>query len=151
MNSVRSSEASERIPNMKKTGFHEAVALILKEDGRYQADAYFFVREALDFTSKMLKKPSRGIQKHVTAAELLEGIRQFALREYGPMALTVLRFWGINKTIDLGRIVFSLVNKQILRKTETDSIRDFENGYDFEAVFRAPYNPAVKRKETKAH
>ena len=136
---------------MKKIGFHEAVALILKEDARYQADAYFFVREALDFTSRTLRKPARGIQKHVTAAELLEGIRQYALREYGPMALTVLRFWGINTTIDFGRIVFNLVNRQILRKTETDSIRDFENGYDFEAVFRAPYHPAAKCKETKMH
>lgn len=124
---------------MKKISFNEALAQILKEDQRYHVEAYFFVREALGFTSKMLKKPDKGPQKHITAAELLEGIRQYAIREYGPMAMTVMNFWGIQHCSDFGRIVFSLVNKHILRKTENDSIHDFDNGYDFETAFRKPY------------
>jgi len=124
---------------MKKVGFDEALVQILKEDSRYPVEAYLFVREALDFTSKMLKKPARGPQRHVTAANLLDGIRQYALREYGPMAMTVFEYWGIRQCADFGRIVFNLVNKNILRKTENDSIRDFEGGYDFETAFRRPY------------
>lgn len=124
---------------MKKTSFHEALAQILKEDHRYQAEAYFFMRDALAFTSKILKKPAKGPQKHVTAAELLEGIRQYALREYGPMAMTVLDFWGVRQCSDIGQIVFNLVNKHILRRTENDSIHDFDHGYDFETAFRRPY------------
>jgi uncharacterized repeat protein (TIGR04138 family) len=124
---------------MKKIGFSEAVFQIFHEDKRYHAEAYFFVREALDFASKIFKKPDRGPQKHLTAAELLEGIRQHALREYGPMAMTVLDFWGIRQCSDFGQIVFKLVNKNILRRTEGDSIHDFDNGYDFEEVFRRPY------------
>jgi uncharacterized repeat protein (TIGR04138 family) len=135
---------------MKKINFNDALVLILKEDTRYPADAYFFVREALDFTFKILKKPSKGPQKHVTAADLLNGIRQYALREYGPMAMTVFAYWGIHQCVDFGRIVFNLVNKNILRKTESDSIRDFEGGYDFAAAFRGPYQAAVKGRRMKA-
>jgi len=129
---------------MKKISFNEALFQILKEDSRYHAEAYLFMREALDFASKMLKKPAKGPHKHVSAAELLEGIRQFALREYGPMTKTVLDYWGIHNCADFGRIVFNLVNKNILRKTENDSIHDFDNGYDFETAFRAPYHSARK-------
>jgi len=124
---------------MKKVGFNEALVRILKEDRRYHAEAYFFVREALAFTSRMLKKPARGPQRHLTAAELLDGMRQYALREYGPMAMTVLDYWGVRNCADFGQIVFHLVDKNILRKTENDSIRDFEHGYDFKEAFRGPY------------
>ena len=124
---------------------------IIKEDGRYHAEAYLFMREALDFASKMLKKPAKGPQKHITAVELLEGIRQYALREYGPLTMTVLDYWGIHNCFDFGQIVFNLVNKNILRKTESDSIHDFDGGYDFEIAFRKPYYSAGKCKENKAH
>jgi len=129
---------------MKRISFNEALFQILKEDGRYHAEAYLFMREALDFASKILKKPAKGPQKHVTAAELLEGIRQYALREYGPMTMTVLDYWGVHNCADFGQVVFNLVNKNILRKTESDSIHDFNNGYDFETAFRGPYHPAKK-------
>lgn len=135
---------------MKRISFNEALFQIIKEDSRYHTEAYFFMREALGFTSKMLKKPAKEPQKHITAAELLEGIRQYALREYGPMAMTVLSFWGIQQCSDFGQIVFNLVNKHILRKTEGDSIHDFDNGYDFETAFRRPYNPAAKCKVPRA-
>jgi len=130
---------------MKKVSFNEALLQILKEDQRYHAEAYFFARETLTFASKMLKKPAKGPHRHLTAAELLEGMRQYALREYGPMAMTVLNYWGIRSCPDFGRIIFNLVNKNILRKTENDSIRDFEGGYDFEEAFRRPYlNPKAE-------
>jgi uncharacterized repeat protein (TIGR04138 family) len=129
---------------MKKISFHEALAQILTEDNRYQAEAYIFIREALDFASKLMKKPAKGPQRHVSAAELLEAVRQYALREYGPLAMTVLNYWGVNTCADFGQIVFNLVNKNILRKTENDSIHDFDNGYDFETAFRGPYQSARK-------
>ena len=135
---------------MKKISFNEALFQILKEDSRYHAEAYLFIREALDFASKTLKKPSKGPQKHVSASELLEAIRQYALREYGPLAMTVLNYWGINNCTDFGQIVFNLVNKNILRKTESDSIRDFDNGYDFETAFRGPYHSSRKIKMQNA-
>jgi len=126
---------------MQKITFEEAVAQILKEDPRYAPEAYPFIREALDFATQSLKKPSEGPGRHVTAAELLEGIRQYALKEYGPMAMTVLNAWGIRQCTDFGQIVFNLVNKEFLGKTDDDSVRDFDGGYDFETAFRAPFTP----------
>jgi uncharacterized repeat protein (TIGR04138 family) len=93
----------------------------------------------------VLKKPVKGPHRHVTAAELLEGIRQYARREYGPMAMTMLHHWRVYKCSDLGQIVFNLVNKHVLRKRESDSVHDFDAGYDFETAFRKPYRPAANK------
>ena len=130
---------------MQKITFNEAVAQILKEDPRYAPEAYHFIREALDFTTRSLKKPTEGSERHVSAAELLEGIRQYALKEYGPLAMTVLKAWGIRQCTDFGQIVFNLVNKKFLGKTDDDSVRDFDRGYDFAAAFRTPFTPEKKK------
>lgn len=126
---------------MKKVGFNEALNLILAEDPRYQPYAYHFIREALDFSIKHFAKPLDGPGRHVSGTELLEGIRRFALQEYGPMAMTVLRHWGINETADFGHLVFNLVEKGVLGKTEEDTLEDFLDGYDFDDVFRKPFRP----------
>ena len=130
---------------MRKITFEDAVALILKEDPRYAPEAYPFIREALDFATRLLKKPSEGPGRHVSAAELLEGIRQYALKEYGPLAMTVLLSWGIRQCTDFGQIVFNLVNKKFLGKTDEDSVHDFDRGYDFATAFRVPFEPEQKK------
>jgi len=131
---------------MRKITFEEAVAQILKEDPRYAPEAYHFIRETLDFATRSLKKPTEGPERHVSAAELLEGIRQYALKEYGPLAMTVLQAWGIRQCEDFGQIVFNLVNKKFLGKTNEDSVHDFDRGYDFATAFRAPFMPEKKKK-----
>ena len=130
---------------MRKITFEEAVAQILKEDSRYAPEAYHFIRESLDFTTRSLKKQMEGPGRHVSAAELLEGIRQYALKEYGPLSMTVLQAWGIRQCADFGQIVFNLVNKKFLGKTDDDSAHDFDHGYDFATVFRTPFEPDKKK------
>ena len=130
---------------MRKVTFEEAISQILKDDPRYAPEAYQFIREALDFTTQLLKKPAEGPGRHVTGAELLEGIRQYTLKEYGPLAMTVLNAWGIRKCKDFGQVVFNLVNKEFLGRTDDDSVHDFDGGYDFETAFRAPFVPGKKR------
>ena len=129
---------------MKKVNFNEALAQILKDDPRYDEQAYLFLREALDFTIKLFAKPIGGPGRHVTGNELLDGIRQYALQEYGAMAKTVLNRWGIHKGEDFGNIVFNLVEKGILGKTEQDRRGDFMGGYDFDEAFRQPFKPGKK-------
>ena len=119
-------------------------AQLLKEDPRYAAEAYIFVSEALDFTTKALNKPSLGPGHHITGAELLDGIRKYALQEYGPMVKTILNTWGIHECRDFGHVVFNLVNHKILGKSEEDSLADFNNGFDFDTAFRAPFEPEQK-------
>lgn len=129
---------------MKKVNFNEALAQILKDDPRYDEQAYLFLREALDFTIKLFAKPIGGPSRHVSGGELLDGIRQYALQEYGAMAKTVLNRWGIHTCEDFGVIVFNLVEKGILGKTEQDRKEDFAGGYDFDVAFRHPYRPGKK-------
>jgi len=114
----------------KEKDFYLVVEQICVKDKRYKADAYEFIMQALYFTQNKLKK-----DKHVSGKELLEGVRDFIIEQYGPMSKTVLAHWGIKKTEDLGNIVFNLIDKQILSKTEEDSLEDFKNVYDFEAAF----------------
>jgi uncharacterized repeat protein (TIGR04138 family) len=128
---------------LKKPSFHDAIEQIREEDNRYEVEAYLFIREALDFTIKMYKKPDSGPERHVTGQELTEGIRQYALREFGPLAQTVLEHWGIHQTEDFGYIVFNLVEKGILGKTDQDSPRDFANVYDFNEAFKRPFLPGI--------
>jgi uncharacterized repeat protein (TIGR04138 family) len=129
---------------MKKLNFNEALAQILAEDPRFDEQAYHFVREALDFTIKLMEKPVEGVGRHVKGGELLEGIRQFALQEFGPLAKTVLNKWGVKRCEDFGDIVFNLVGKGVLGKTDEDRKEDFAGGYDFEVAFRTPFRPRSK-------
>lgn len=131
---------------MQEINFDEAVDLIVARDARYTRDAYVFVREALDFTQKLIVKENRGQIRHVTGQELLDGIRQFALQQFGPMTMTVFEEWGVRHCRDFGEIVFNMVEIGLLAKTETDSRDDFQNGYDFTAAFRKPFWPAQKLK-----
>jgi uncharacterized repeat protein (TIGR04138 family) len=129
---------------MKKVNFNEALSQILKDDPRFSEQAYLFLRHALDFTIKLFAKPIGGPSRHVTGSELLDGIRQYALREYGAMAKTVLNYWGVHKCEDFGVMVFNLVEKGIFGKTDQDRKEDFNGGYDFDDAFRQPFKPGKK-------
>ena len=129
---------------MQEVNFDEVVAQILAKDALYHRDAYFFLKEALDFTQKLISKENRGTTRHVTGQELLDGLRQFALQEYGPMAKTVLEEWGVRECRDFGNIVFNMVEIGLLAKTEKDSRDDFHNVYDFTDAFCKPYWPAAR-------
>lgn len=128
---------------MKKISYTEALAQIVRADPRYDQQAYLFIREALDFTIQKLEKPIEGPGRHVSGAELLNGIRDYAIQEYGPMAFRVLAHWGIHSCEDFGEMVFNLVDKGILGKTENDTRSDFEGGYDFHEAFCAPFRSAT--------
>jgi uncharacterized repeat protein (TIGR04138 family) len=126
---------------MQKIGFAEALDSIVRSDPRYQRDAYVFLRDALDFTTKRQKKAKGTSVRHVTGPELLEGLRQYSLKEFGPMVMTVFDSWGIHSSADIGNMVFNLIGAGIFGKTEEDSIEDFRNVYDFEEVFVKPFAP----------
>ncbi|MCX5800691.1 MAG: hypothetical protein NTX17_04820 [Candidatus Eisenbacteria bacterium] len=118
----------------RDSDFYERVERIVEKDPRYKVAAYAFVMLALNYTLSKLDKP-----RHVTGRELLAGIREFSLTQYGPMTKTVFDYWGIRATRDFGEIVFNLVENKLLGKTEEDRVEDFENVYDFEEEFVTKY------------
>lgn len=107
---------------------------ITERDGRYRAHAYSFVIAAVEYTISLLPEP-----RHVSAAELLEGVRRYAIEEFGPMAKQVFNHWGIGSTEDFGNIVYSLIDQGLLSRTEEDRLEDFRDVYDFEKVFEEDY------------
>ena len=126
---------------MQKIGFAEALDSIVASDARYQGEAYVFLRDALDFTTKQRKKIKGATVRHVSGPELLQGVRQYALKEFGPLVMTVFDNWGIHSCEDIGNMVFNLIGAGIFGKTEEDSIEDFKNVYDFQEAFVQPFAP----------
>lgn len=113
---------------------------------RYDRYAYDFVYEALRFTQNRL---NRGLQSseavdddesaHISGSELLHGIKDYAIRKFGYLAQTVFQQWGITATIDFGNIVFEMIEKGEMRKTDRDSLEDFKDVYQFQDVFEIKY------------
>lgn len=126
--------------------FVKAVEDIYAKDSRYKPDGYEFVIQALHFAHKKLKK-----QGHLNGRELAQGIRDFAIEQYGPMAKTVLYHWGVRKTIDIGNIVYNMIDARLLSKTEEDSLSDFHDVYSFEDAFKGILSvfPEIKKSGKK--
>jgi len=129
---------------MQKPAFHETLDQLVANDPRYTREAYGFLREALEFTQKRRRK-SRAESTHVSANELLGGFREYSLQQFGPMGLTVLEYWGVRSTGDVGRMVFNLIEAGVFGRAEDDRIEDFENGFSFEEAFVEPFRPVEKK------
>lgn len=140
----------------EEESFSDAIAKIIEQDDRYAFGAYVLVRMALDYTVRRLFKRKEYDEKlgrfgkdweglwvaeryHVTGAQLLEGIGDVALGQFGPMAHALLGRWGVTESKHFGDIVFNMVEAGLLGKTERDSPADFYDVLDFNKVFVAPY------------
>ncbi len=133
---------------MPELDVNEIIALIRKEDSRFDRHAYTFVRDGLEHAVKELKKRDAArarVSRHVTGRELAEGLRDYALEQFGPLAKTVLNAWGVSETIHFGDIVYNLIDYNIFSKTESDRREDFADIYDFETAFERPFRPRARR------
>lgn len=118
--------------NMDDAFLHDIEALA-ERDGRYSRAAYLFVYDALQHTVEKLGKASMPReQRHVSGRDLIYGISEYALDQFGPLTLTVFDHWGIRETRDFGEIVFNLVNDNLMSKTDDDRIEDFTDVFEFD-------------------
>lgn len=120
----------------------DVLAQLRRRNPRYTESAYVFLLAALKRCLEDLERP-----RHVSGAELAEGVRKLALERYGPLARTVLEHWGIHSTSDLGEMVFLMVDCGILTKQPSDSREDFEGLYSFEDAFEREYPWGVLEEE----
>lgn len=136
---------------MEKT-FEEVVAEIRARDSRYAAPAYDFVRGGLDFTVKRLGRASAGERRsrHVSGAELCEGLRDYALERYGVLAGALLARWGLRRTADFGAIVFLLAEAGVFGVSEDDRPEHFSGCFDFAEAFRRPFTPGIRLRRRVA-
>jgi uncharacterized repeat protein (TIGR04138 family) len=131
---------------------------IIARDPRFSIEAYAFVLEALDRARiQKLNALRSGVGRagttvpgrsgrsraqlprgagHVSGRELCESARSLALGQYGLLATTVLGYWGIRSTSDIGDIVYNMIATGDLEKTPSDSRSDFDNVFDFHTALR---------------
>ena len=135
---------------MQDSDFPRIVSLICKEDIRFDRKAYDFVRLGLDHTVKEIRKKDAGRSgksRHVTGPELLDGLRAYALEQFGPLTKTVLNSWGVCRCQDFGDIVFNLIEYNAFSKTDSDRREDFDDVFDFDCAFREEFRIVVPEKE----
>lgn len=122
--------------------FDRKVAVLAARDPRFDVEAYSFVAEAVAFTVSQL--PAR---RHVSAAELLDGMRQFARNKFGAVAKLVMDKWGMYKEDDAGAVVYLLIGAGLLSASDNDSPDDFCTGRDL--IEPLPVIRCVRRKTDK--
>jgi uncharacterized repeat protein (TIGR04138 family) len=98
-------------------------------------EAYEFVCEAVTFTMKRLDRGKDETEdaapdQHVSGSELLRGVCDLAVREFGMMAPVVFKRWGVRTTDDVGKMVFNLIEVQLLSKSDRDAPEDFHELFD---------------------
>lgn len=129
---------------------------------KYPIPAYQFLLAALKHTQEKLGRlrelgevdgnPAGEDQAHVSGQELCEGFREYASEQLGLMALTVLNSWGIRSTDDIGEMVFELIDRGEMRKTDQDQLSDFCDVFDFSSSldrnYRIDVSEAFRKKRS---
>src|SRR5690606_519385 len=125
----------ESLPNLRALTM-DTLQLIAAKDGRYDLQAFQFLYEALEVAAQATGRQSaEGVARHVSGKDLLEGIRRYGRWLCGPFAARVSRSGGVRETRDWGKIVFLLVENNLLNRQEEDPLDDFRDGYEFDAAF----------------
>lgn len=122
---------------------------IIEKDPRYPIEAYHFVREALAYASDNMELDLQEferfsddgtdgpvVERHFTGQQLCESIRRYAINQFGYMAKVVLRTWNIHTTSSFGDLVYNMIDAEIMKKSEQDQRKDFDDVYEFDNVFQ---------------
>jgi uncharacterized repeat protein (TIGR04138 family) len=112
----------------------DILSRIRSYDDRYDERAYLFVLAAIEFLQSRLEA-----RRHVSGPELAWACRDFARQQFGLLAPEVLKYWGIGRTEDFGRIVFVLVRAGLLVTQPSDREEDFAGIYHFDTAFGGAY------------
>jgi len=111
---------------------------MLERAGPYPPQAYQFIRDGLAHTVKHLHGDGNveDESRHVTGQQLCLGLKDFAIKQYGLLARTVLGSWSIHSTEDFGKIVLAMIEEGFMRKNDDDKIQDFTGVFEFDEAFQ---------------
>ena len=127
-----------------------------REGGRtYGQEPYQFVNLALQITAAALPRERQldDARRHLSGRELLEGVVQLARSEFGPLAATVFQEWGLDRSEDIGRIVFQMVEAGLLSARPEDTMADFSDEFDLSAALsdRMEFGPIPRAPRPGQH
>jgi uncharacterized repeat protein (TIGR04138 family) len=120
------------------TAQHDFEWQSLLESAPYPAEAFEFVQSGLSYTQERVYEEDSQLgteERHIRGQEFCLGLRDLAIERWGLMAPAVLRNWKIHRTLDFGRIVFSMIDAGLMSKTDEDTLDDFRGVYEFDEVF----------------
>lgn len=120
---------------MTELAFRDGIMEQIKlREPRFDERAYLFVLAALEHCQTRLVE-----RRHITGPELAHACRELALQRFGVMARLVLDHWGVRETIDIGDIVFTLVEMGLLISQPQDTRDDFFGVFEFATAFEEEY------------
>ena len=108
---------------------------LVQAEPRFAREAYVFLFDALDYTTRQIHQPGSkeqshaSIGQHVNGQDLLEGIRQHAIQQFGCLASAVFELWGVRSSEDIGEMVFQLVDQGLMGCRDCDDLGDFDGGF----------------------
>jgi len=136
---------------------HIDIKAIFERAGGYSTSCLPFIRDGLAHTVEMVHgRPETELMalededRHVSGHQLCIGLRDYAIERYGLMAKSVLNKWGIQSTRDFGHIIFAMVDAELMRKTDEDTIDDFDGVFEFADAFAQPRELAETAPDTPA-
>ncbi|MBN1602881.1 MAG: hypothetical protein JW915_14830 [Chitinispirillaceae bacterium] len=100
-------------------------------DVRYKIGAYDFVLNGLEFYLAAL-----GEKRHVSGQEFSLGLLNFAQKQFGLLAPSVLTSWGVTRTNDFGQLVYNMIGIGLMSRQPEDNVEDFFDVIDFEEFFK---------------
>ena len=119
----------------------KSIAQIAARTG-YPPEAFAFVREALHVAADethgpepQLVNPALAGKRHVSGRQLCLAMRDLAIRRWGLMAPAVLDSWNVHTTLDFGKIVYIMIENEMMQRTDEDSLEDFRDIFDFAQAF----------------
>lgn len=129
---------------MPKQSFEKAIDSIVAKNPKYSKEAYFLLRDSLDFTLETQRSNELAEHRHVSGPEFLQGLRDYSIKQFGSMSLPVLESWGIESGSDVGNMVYLLIDAGVFGRSEDDHPNDFEDWEDFKEAFQGPFRPKKK-------
>jgi len=124
----------------------ESIEELARRDRRYPPEAYLMVFEGLECALARLP-----VRRHVAPVELLEGLRDRALEQWGLMARSVLESWNVCRARDVGDMVFNLVERGLLVAGEEDDRADFDASPEFAESFDGAFLSELDRNPPQVH
>lgn len=121
-----------------QASFEEAINQLAKRHPEYAAEAYYFMRNAIDYAAEQLNKSDQS--PHLSAEELYLGACAYALDEYGPLARHLLASWNLCSSHDFGCIVYNLIEAGIFGRQNSDRQDEFEHLPPLCDILESPYN-----------
>ena len=92
-----------------------------QQSGKYSADAYEFITSCVIEQVNNLDR-----MRHLSAREVVLGLKQQLVNHFGFLAGDVLKRWNIRQPSDIGVIIFDLISLNILCAADDDRQSDFD-------------------------